>query len=208
MTCRCEPVATVPLSQFYDEVRMYVSSAPAPVMDVAIRNAIIEMMKETLQMQRDLYIDVQDCVRDYEVCVPDMTLHAVREVHLYRRNLLPVTSPTPCLYPGQFYFEPERGLMIGDQPGCDEEGALYVRAVVVPSRSACEIDTWVYERHAESVALGAATRLFGMKDMSWYDRREAGVTMRQFKTAKNRMKGEQAKHRISGPTMMKAPRFL
>lgn len=208
MTCRCDPVDTVPLSAFYDEVRMYVSSAPSPVMDIAIRNAIIEMMKETLQMQRDVYIDVQACVQDYELCIPGRTLHAVREVHLHCRNLLPVTSPTPHLPAGHFYHEPERGILIGDQPACDEAGALYVRAVVVPSRDTCEIDRWVYERHAESVALGAATRLFGMKDMAWYDRREAGVTMRQFKTAKNRMKGEQAKHRISGPTLMKAPRFL
>lgn len=208
MTCRCEPVDMVPYSAFQDQVRLSIASAPAEVIDFAVRNAVIEMMKESLQMQRDLYIDVQECVRDYEVCVPGLVLHAVREVHFQHRELLPVTSPTPHLYPGHFYHEPDRGIMIGTQPACDEEGALYVRAVVHPSRDSCEVDRWVYERHADAVAEGALSRMFLMKDMGWYDTALAGISMRRFKNAKNRMKGEQAKHRVSGPTLMKAPRFL
>ena len=208
MTCRCEPVEMVPYSAFQDQVRLSIPAAPADVIDFAVRNAVIEMVKESLQMQRDIYVDVQECVCDYEICIPGMVLHAVREVHFHRRELHPITSPTPYVYSGQYYHEPEKGILIGDQPGYDSEGALYVRAVVHPSRDSCEVDRWVYERHADAVAEGALSRLFGMKDMSWFDRAEAGVAMRRFKTAKNRMKGEQAKHRISGPTFMSARRFV
>lgn len=208
MSCRCNAVDTVPYSKFRDYVRMHIASAPVNVIDHAVRAAVIEMAKESMQMQRDLYLDVQACVQDYELCVPDMVVHAVREVHFQGAELRAVTSPAPCLPSGTFYHEPDRGILLGSTPSCDAPEGLYVRVVVHPSPDSCEVDRWVYERHAQSVAEGALSRMFLMKDMSWYDVTAAGIMFRRWKTARNRMKGEQAKHRTSGPTFMKAKRFV
>lgn len=208
MSCKVRPVDMVPYSVFSDYVRMHVTTIPANVMEHAIRSSVIEMASEALNMQRDIWLDVQEGVQDYQFEVPDMVIHAVRKVCYGTRDLVPVTEPECYNRPGTFYYEPPMGLLIGDCPSEDQAECVYLRAVVHPSPDSCEVDRWVYDRHAQDIANGALSRLLLMKDMDWYDVGLAGVMFRRWKTARNRMKGMQAKNRVSGPTMMKAKRFV
>lgn len=208
MSCRVAPTETVPYSQFSDYVRMHVTAIPSAVMEHAIRAACIEMASEGLNMQRDIWVDVQEGVQDYQFEVPGMVIHAVRKVCYGQRELTPVIEPNCDTTPGTFFYEPPNGLIIGTCPSEDQDECLYIRAVVHPSPDGCEVDRWVYERHAQAIAEGALSRLLLMKDMSWYDVPLAGVMFRRWKTARNRIKGMQAKNRISGPTMMRTKRFI
>lgn len=209
MSCVCAPVNTVPWSAFTDQVRTHVHTAPDDIMEQAVRTAVIEMSQAVMNIQRDVYIDVQEGVQDYHFQLADCYVpHMVRSVCYEGCDLQPNTSPDCHNHPGTFYYEPPYDLLIGSCPREDKAQALVVRVVVQPGPDSCEVDRWVYDRHSEAVANGALSRLLLMKDADWFDITVAGIMMRRWKTALNRMKGAQAKNRVSGPTFMKTRRFV
>jgi hypothetical protein len=161
-------------------------------------------------IQRDLWIDVQEGVQDYNLDVPDnYTLHMVREVRRQHNHLLPVARAL-ChnLGPRQYYFEQPCQIMIGSVPTSDCAEGLYVRAVVIPSQDSCEIDAWMFDRYGEDIAYGALSRAYLMTDAAWYNTRDGGIMMRRWNTSINRIKVEKAKNGVAGPMAIKIPRYV
>ena len=210
MACRCAPVNTVDWSAFTDGVVLHAHKAPPDVMEFAVRQAVIEFAQTSLSIQRDVYIDAQACVQDYEICLDDnYVVHSVRSVCVEGCDLTARTEPVCDHIPSnQFYFENPDQLLVGRSPAEDKPGSIVVRTVVHPSPDSCSVDRWVYDRHSEAIAAGALSRLLLMKDSQWYSQREAAIHLRRWKTFKNRIKGAQAKNHIAGPVYMRTRRFV
>lgn len=210
MACTCADYDKTPWSEFFPYMSIYLDRIPEDIASFLVRAAVIEWATETLMLQRDVYIDVQSCVSDYTVEVPDgFTLHSIREAYFKGSRLTPVQRiGSYGVHHGQVYFDGINQIMLGDAPAEDEKGALLVRAIVLPTQQSCEIDSWVFQRYAEQMANGGLSRAFLMNGTPWASPREGGIMLRRWQTFMGRVKSERVKGGIAGPTFIKVPRFV
>lgn len=211
MSCRtCDPGATVNWEVFLDYIMPYANKVPRAFAIQEARNATIELARKSLNLQRDLYIDAQECVNDYTIEVEDgYNIHMVREVCCGDTTLYPRTNIECCPSGGcTFHFDYPCELYLDTAPSCDQQDGIYVRASVLPSQDTCKIDKWVYDKHAEDIATGALSRLMIMHGTEWYDPRQGGIMLRRWRNVMSQSRVEQAKAHNAGPVMMKAKRWI
>ena len=208
MTCKCDHVDTVPLEAFREHVQLHCALCPTNVIDFYVRTAAIELARRSLNMQRDIWIDLQAGVHDYEICLDDVNLHLIRQVCCGEEELHPVTKLQCCPGSGNYYYyEKPNKLLLGRTPQEDCPEGLFVRAIVKPRQDACTLDECYYEDFAETIATGALSRIMIM-DKPWRDVQAGGIMRTRWKEFMNAAKVEHTKGGSAGPKFVKIPRFV
>lgn len=210
MSCTCDHVDTVPWSAFVEGVSLYVMNAPATVIEHFVREAAIELARKTQILQRTMWVDLQECVRDYRLVAPDgYKIHLISDVSMGCLRMHPAAYTTRHdLRHAQYFFDPPCGLAIGNSPDEDEKEGLTIRASVIPTHDSCEVDAFLLDVHGDDIRAGALARLFLMNGQPWYSTMNGGIWLKRWKSAINQVKNERFKNHSSGAIKMTAPRFV
>ena len=211
MSCKCQHDGLIPLEDFRDYAAMFVPKADPELIDHFVRWAAIEFAKRTLMLKRSLWIDLQECVTDYTLCVGDgYKVHSITEVCCENTPLYREDKIDCCPAHGNYYYAADdlTRILIGTQPSCDVKEGLFVRVVVQPTQAACELDSCLYESYGEAIAAGALSRLLLMKDKEFFNLQMAGVFLRRFKGAITQGKVDNSKKGSVSATFIKVPRFI
>jgi hypothetical protein len=210
MTCSSNPIDTVPWSAFAPAVLLHCPTAPLNVIEHAVRETVIEWAERSMSLVRDIFIDAQENVRDYEVVAEDgYNIHTFNNVSYHDRNLRAAGfSMHHDLCYGYYAFRIPSALLLGETPDCDEARAIYVSAVVKPSQVSCSVDRWVFERHAEAISTGAISRMALIANQDWTSVQTAGIMLRRWEAFLGRIKSEVSKNYSTAPSFMRARRFI
>jgi hypothetical protein len=185
-------------------------TAPTNVIEHFVREAAIEFARKTSILQRTLWVDLQECVRDYRLVAPDgYKIHLISEVSMGCLRLHPAAYTTRHdLRHAQYFFDPPCGLAIGNSPDADEKEGLAVRTSVIPSHESCEVDAILLDLYADDIRAGALSRLFLMNNQPWYSTMNGGIWLKRWKSAINQVKVEKVKNHSTGALKLTAPRFI
>lgn len=208
-TCKCPSYTGVPWSEMFPVLQMAAMSAPPNIMETALRQSAIEFLSRTGALERDVYIDLQEGVMDYQLHGPDgYRVNFVREVCADGLKLRSAPS-IDCQYvnPGMYVFMPPDSLVLGSQPDEDLPDGLLVRASLQPSQDSCAIDDDIYQRYGEIIVEGALSRMLIIPNTPWFSTQSGGIALRRFKSGINRAKNDKGRE-YAGPRYMKAPRFV
>lgn len=175
-------MAVVPWSSFYGEVMPELPGCPAPMVDNALRNAAVRLLRTSkIQVEKLVAVDVVAGQGTYTLAAPspDTTISGADEVRLGGVELDPITqdqapsissnwrtdSGTP-----RAYLQPTPlSLILVPVPATDLAGGLEVWAAVEPSATASGVEAWVFERFREEIAAGAKARLMAQPKKDWSD---------------------------------------
>lgn len=208
MTCRLvNPRQHVPVEEFFPYVSPYVMGVPDPVSAQALRATLIDLAQRTSlltwDVEIDLLSDVPDYVIDLEDCYVPMSVRHVRS----RGALLPVVRRSSSVLRGYEYIPP-RELVLHPAPSQSAAGGLRAQVVVSPDQDSCTFDRIIYDRYAEPVGWGAASRIMLMRGGSWYDPKLAMAMEQKFKAALADIRAAVSRGFDAGPMTMKTRRIL
>jgi hypothetical protein len=184
--------------------------APIDMIKHQVRASIIELVTRTAILTRDVYVDTQCDVGDYDLTLDDgYVIRSIKSVCLGACELRPLTD-LPCgdHGPNGYYFERPCQLVVTPKPSSDCQDGITVKAVVAPSHQSCLFDKWLYEYYAEDIATGALSRLMIMKGANWYDTKQGGIMLRRWKGVLANIKTEKSKNFTSRPTIIQVKRWI
>lgn len=211
MGCRCEDKGSVPLSVIAESVAVNVMGAPSNMVEHYVRLAYIEFAAKSNLIKKDLYVDVQAGVEDYQLDMPDgYMVHMIEDVSYRNRNLrLSPNAPVDdCALYGKFFFAPPCTLLVGINAEEDECEALRVRVSTRPTITTCTIESWIADRYHEDLVAGALSKMLIVPGASWFNPQQGGIYMRRWKGHLASAKVEAVKAFSTAPMFMKPRRIV
>jgi hypothetical protein len=187
---------------------VHVDGVPANVIGHMARLAAIEMASCTGVMRRTVFMDVQECVRVYDLKLDDCySINQISQVcyndQIMRPDRVLACCPTTsCSY----HFERPDCFYIGLEPRCDMTRALEIHMTVIPGQDSCYIDKHVYDLYAETLAAGALYRIFMMKDEPWFDVALSRIHGANFNAGASKARIRDLSGNSAEPTRMKIPK--
>lgn len=187
-------MATKALSDFLIEVRPHVDGCPDPVMENAVRNAAIDFCVNSKMWRYDLdHISVAPNVPAYDLGPP--TNSVIAEVlsaeydgnPIYPKPKEDLDREVPGWRGGLtgtvvgYFLSPDKATMtLVRTPARAIANGLIVEAALKPSRAATVLESWIFEDHLETIAIGARWKLYAMKGMKWESAGKAESCERDF----------------------------
>ena len=180
-------------ADFYDYILPEVGGAATALVDLVLRNTVIDFYEFTAIDTRDITpIDLVADTATYTPTPPTGYDISRFEVLYYVGNkLFPAggdqlqkiyTDWTTMTGAPRFYMSPQQDtLRFVPIPTTNETAAVTGRMVLKPTRSATGVEDWIFNRWVDTMALGTKAKLMMMPAKSWTNP-ELGVTyMKQFK---------------------------
>lgn len=177
-------VEFIALEEFLPRITLIAKGVPDDVALEYLRQACQTLARDSLLLQRDLYLDVQAQVRDYYLEAGDFEqVHYVRYVRLGKEQ-------RPCIAASQrmarcecrdFVFEPNDKIILTKTPKADAENQLFVRYFAIPTQNACDVDKLLYDRYHDVVVNGALAQLLLMRQYAFADPQMAMLYEKRFK---------------------------
>lgn len=170
------------LSVLYPLVRMFVSNAPDPAMDDAIRVAARDFCRESKFLRRTLVLSTLANELLY-VLASDIAQTEVFEVKAVQLGVDPLKPTGFEDVPQQagssllYIFEPPADLWLTPTQEIAQDSGLAVRVVLQTTMDCTLIPDYLLNKFEHGIAEGAIARLKAMKDRSWAD--PAGVGYHQ-----------------------------
>lgn len=194
----------VPFDEFIVYVTAAIAGVPAEAAGFAVRLAAIEWAQRTRAIKRTIRFEVLRAVQEYPLFLADSwSLVGISEVTVDGSRVGRSSGPgNGCSR--TYAFEMPDAFYLNFPPSRD--GAGEMRVVVSPGQDSCFIDRWVYDQHAETLALGARARLLGMTTEPWYNPSAAQQTRREFDRALARATAADRGGYSSEPQLMTTPR--
>lgn len=169
-------MSAVQYDNFLIEVLPYVQDVPSIVALQAIKNACIEFCTETRYLQVDLdpmtaiagepkydleadgdyvVVDVMQAWFGSTLLIPKSTEQLTQ---IYRNTDWRTVTGNPYY----FFRDKATELTIVPKPQLTEANKLNIRVAIAPTRGSTTVDSEIYERFLEQVAMGARARLYNM----------------------------------------------
>lgn len=177
----CRDAKQVHFDEFIPYVAVNVAGVPSEVIGHMVRLSAIELAQTTKAIKRTYIGDAQCGVRHYTVELNDCySIVMINEVAVCNQCLRQVDIDC-CLGDRCGYaFERPEDLYIGAAPDQDQPKAIELHLVVSPGQDSCNIDKWVYDQHAETIAQGALYRILSMSGEEWFNPPMASLAARVF----------------------------
>lgn len=215
-------MATTSYLAFLPEVIPYVHDCPQIAAVSAIRSAAIEFCERSSYWQVSLApIDAVISTGEYTPVVP-AGARIADLLHVWYNTILLVPKSNEeltKLYRGidwrtlvgqpSFYCSDLSGVVrVVPAPSVSYTGAIVVRASLAPTRASVDIETNIYEKQAEVIAMGARARLLGMSGQPAYDPMQAQAQRSAFLAGCNnaRIRANKAASRSS--VAIEIPRYV
>lgn len=173
MHMRCDPVPQVHMDQFIPDTRVKVGHVPEDVVGHFVRQTIIDFAHRTGILRRHAWLDAAPDVFSYSLRFGDCyQLGAITRVEagpvcLTAINNVPCGDR--CARGKWFHFDMPDTLYIGWPPLAADSPTAWIEvdASVIPGQDSCQVDRIVFDRYAEVIANGAASRILVMQDEEW-----------------------------------------
>jgi hypothetical protein len=181
--------------EFLPDVLPFVPNAPEFAAINAIRDASIDFCQKTWYWQVDLPVmDLKAGKAVYDLLPnPDSRIVGIAMVYykdillipkgqdelarLYRDTNWKTLEGEP-----RYYTQRSRNeITLVPTPTMDDPATLYVRVALAPTRSACSIETEIYEIFAEAIAHGARAILYNTPGQPYFDRVSARESDMEFR---------------------------
>jgi hypothetical protein len=172
----------VPVSDVVSEIMMACTDMPQEMAESLVSDTVIDFLKRTSLLKFWVPVDLQDCVEDYFLDVPECL-----ELN-YVHRICPDTAcacggpgatlvrNAPCAFvcgARQVRFVPPGTIQISPTPKADEAQAFWVEVSATPKRDSCELPDFLYERYREEISNGAMWRAVRIPNVKWHDRLSA-----------------------------------
>ncbi|MEA4857907.1 MAG: hypothetical protein AAGU21_01050 [Solidesulfovibrio sp.] len=165
---------------FFPLVKLHCDGVADPLLVMAIRAAAIVFCTETLAYRADLDpCDIRAGLAEYALDPPDLDTRIVapvyvavagREIDALCEEQMPRGWRARGAGPAQGYLRMTPQLLrLHPVPDTDIARGLFVRAGLAPVRGADEVEEELLETYGETIAHGAAARLFEIPRKAWSD---------------------------------------
>lgn len=172
-----ESMEMISAAEMVSELRMVAPDMPDAMAESLVMDTVIDFTKRTSLLKAWVPIDLQACVSDYFVDLPDCF-----EINMFHR-LCPdgqcacgstssvLVRHLPCaLRCGTrlVRFASPNTIQVAPEPSTDEKEAFWVEVSATPKRDTCLVPMWLYERHREEIVNGAIWRALRMPNVKWH----------------------------------------
>lgn len=207
---------------FLSEVIPYVRDVPEMVALQAVRNAAIQFCEMTRVLQLNLEpMDVTQSVSKYEFDPPiGYKIVDIMEAWFGDQLLIPKpveeitriyrTSNWNTLDGNPYYYFRDRTqeVQLVPMPKVTETGKLKIRASISPVRASTTVDSELYERYFENIAMGARARLCDTPNQPYYDPKSAQTYLKRFSDAMTHTRTSVAKGLTRSAVQIEFQRFV
>ena len=154
-------------SKFTQDVMLFVPDAPEPVIEVAVKDSVRRMMRETTIARDTSTAKTQDCVLDYQLNLPECrTVVAVHAVRVAGR-------------PAQYEMDgPNQAVLLHQQPRAG--AALDVDYSWTIKPGACDAPDYIYDDFIDVVRFGALRYMHAMPGQEWSSMPQSAFYAAQF----------------------------
>lgn len=171
-------MANKTLSDFLPDIMPLVAGAPEPLVENAVRNALIQFCEETEVYQDWTSYTVTANDNELEFDPPkDTIVIRPKEIKLDGELLDPriphdldreregweTETGTPLFY----FMKTPRLLQLVPIPDASQLDLLQIWAVLKPTKTATNIVDWIYEEYFEDIKQGVLARLYVMPNEPW-----------------------------------------
>ena len=185
------------------EILLQVQGVPNPLIQLAVRQAAIELCEETLIWSEDLTrINVVSGTGSYTLTPPALSRLIAIDSAYYKATSAADTAFDPLdaipqdqkdLFSGTTAWKFETGTPVGYYhqeeitplylypiPDANATSGLLVRVHLIPTVDTITIDDFLWSMHKDALTAGALAFIFGQKDMPWYDPNKEGQKRQMF----------------------------
>ncbi|KYC52199.1 MAG: hypothetical protein AMQ22_00926 [Candidatus Methanofastidiosum methylothiophilum] len=194
------------ISDFYPYVMPAVQGCPTGIVNMAIKNAIVDFCDKTLMWRYTFApMDIVDGQSSYEFTSPDDAAISkplyvsVNGNQLYGTNeddldilysgWREATSNSPVMY----YMDYNSNLILVPTPSENQDGSLILQVALRPSFDAVEFEDWLLEDWGEVIGHGALMRLHAMPGKVWADTNTVQYHRAKFREGVSRAKSRTMK---------------
>jgi hypothetical protein len=190
------------ISEWYDDIRLEVPSAPNPLIQNRVRLAAIEVCKRTMVSRETLdLVDIETGVNQYKLEPPSSCLKIWRVLwmkHASVRLLNPIARHN--MVSMGFDWENATGeaatdwiqikndvVQLWPSPTKDIDEGLQAHVAFIPDPRSPKLDDRLYCYYKEAVIAGTLSKLLSMSGTDWYDRNAASFREREFQVEISKM---------------------
>lgn len=213
---------TVSYDVFLPEVVQYVKDVPEIVAIQAVRNATIQFCEETRVLQSNLdpmtgvatvseyemipckdhkVVDIMEAWYGDQLLIPK----AVEELtRIYRTSNWNDLDGNPYYY----FRSRTQEITLVPTPKVTVQAQIKLRVALAPTRAATAVDSELYERYVEYIALGARARLYDTPNQPYYEPKSAQLYLKRFNDGMAEVRTRVAKGLTRASVQIEYQRFV
>lgn len=177
-----EPFPTVPLSDFYDELRFEFKDLMPQQLDHYLLKTAVDMAERGNLIRRRVNIELEPGVTRYALNSPDglrvWAILGARHGCCHGRMRRVFSPPEDaCCFTGLWYDPQEATLHIQD---CSD-GIVYVTVAVVPERDACELPKVYKTDHYNTLIMGTRAHIMLITGQKWTNMRVGAELLNEYR---------------------------
>lgn len=169
-----EPFPTVPLDEFYPELRFEFKDLPPQLFAYYVQRVAVDMAEKGNLVRRWVRIELEPCVTRYALLSPDgLTLWAIMGIFHTRHCECGVKHTqrfygppsNACCLPDAAWWDPYEQVL--HYTGSCFTGCVYVNMAVVPPRDACELPKIYKDRFFTTLLMGVRAKILLITNREW-----------------------------------------